>query len=388
MKKNYFLFSIAMLFLFGYAAEAQKPKKEKVSYKYLKKPLQKLDESIKTYNVVSEVVWEKEEKAKLALYEAEIVRANEDYDAEMETYNNKKTGNKIVERALLGKENGGKPIKRHVPRPYIRPILDKSYISSQVNLNGFERGTSNDLTIKIILQNAEIGAPREIASRSEPIKYHFEATIRQPISYEVIDASGNVIYTEVVNNTNAPKIVKSKEYTAGSAWDSYKRGSGWTTYLESQTTDQINRNMRQVNISLNNQFGFSEITRLAIVYNAESKKFDYKAQLTAAIKAKRAYENYLVDKENASEKFNECIEIWKKELEESNPDNKKARINGAVTQALYCNIAEAYITIGEYSKAADYLDELDLMVNGGKKKFEKRAELIRHFYKDEKKRNT
>ncbi len=367
---------------------AQKPKKEKVSYKYLKKPLQKLDLGIKNYTVVSEVVWEDEEKAKLADYEAEVIKADEDYNAEMEAYNNKKTGSKILERALLGKSDGGKPKKRIVNRPYLRPTLDKSYISSQIKLNGFERGTSNAVKVRIILQNAEIGALREISSGTDKSSYRIEATTRQPISYEVIDPSGTVIYTEVVNSTNDPKIIKSKEFSSIKELNSYRNGLGWTTHLESETTNLINKNLAHVNVSLNNQFGFSEITRLTILYNAEGKKFDYKLQLTAAIKARRAYENYLVDEADASEKFKECIEIWKKELEESKPDNKKSRINGAVTQALYCNLADAYITIGEYRKAADCLDELDLMVNGGKKKFEKRAELIRLFYRDEKKRNS
>lgn len=383
MKSKKVLLGVLALFIGVSSIQAQKAKKERVGYKYLRKPLQDLDESIKNYTVVSEVEWAAEEMAKEKAYQDDLIKADEEYEAATTAYNNKKTGSKILEAALL---NQKKPVKRVVTKPYIRPIPTATEISSQISLDGYNRGTTDNVTIKVILQQSTIGVPEQKKKvKSEVTYYYYEASVTQPISYEMIDASGNVFYTETVASTTTPRTVTSKEYKAAE-WATFKN-TGWQPYYEGQINSVTRGSLSQAKSAINNQFGFSKISRTAEVYTGAHKKHNYDSQVLAAKKAQRAYENLLGDREGSIEKLSEAIAIWVKELKDSKPNDKKARINGQITQSLYCNLTEAYITIGDYSKAEDFLDKLDIMGDGGKKKFERQAEWLRKFMKDERNRN-
>ena len=116
------------------------------------------------------------------------------------------------------------------------------------------------------------------------------------------------------------------------------------------------------------------------------KNYTYETHLLALRKAQRAYEVLFTDRNEAVAKLKEAIEIWKKELEESNPADKKSRINGEISQALIINIAGAEALIGDYESAIDHCDKIDLMADA-KRKYTKEVEDLRELVKDEKLRN-
>lgn len=58
--------------------------------------------------------------------------------------------------------------------------------------------------------------------------------------------------------------------------------------------------------------------------------------------------------EEVRAKIKPAIEIWEKMLQESNIEDKKARVDARVTREIYFNLAKAYMWIDEYARAEEY----------------------------------
>lgn len=331
-------------------------------------------------------MWEAVEKSKLYAYEEDLQDAEDEYKEAMDAFNNQNVGLKILEKKLNGKRT--EPTKRIVKKPNIKDVPDKTYLGSFIKLDGYSMGDDDAVTVKISLQETNSGTPRELTKTTvNGTTYrHYEVYLRQIVNYQMIGADGSVIYTEVVKATERTKKVSSKVCQVGPEWDKYKEEK-WDSYYNTEKEKFLKGIMKQTNDAINFRFGYSHVKRLAIVYSGVAKKFNYDNHVLASKKSQRAYENLILDKEAAVEKLTQAIGIWEKELQESNLSNKKARINSVISQALYCNMASAYISLGDYKKAEEYLDKIDIM-DGVKKKYANRAENLRDFLRDEKKRNS
>ena len=143
--------------------------------------------------------------------------------------------------------------------------------------------------------------------------------------------------------------------------------------------------MDDIDAKLNSEFGYCEITRNKDLYTGTGKKHNYDDLKLAYTNAKRGFQNLISDKESAIKYIQKAIDAWEEALKESDTDNKKARINNKITAAIYCNLVEAYVLLGDFSTAEDYLDKITLL-DSVKNKFESSAEYSRTFMEDQKKR--
>jgi hypothetical protein len=72
-----------------------------------------------------------------------------------------------------------------------------------------------------------------------------------------------------------------------------------------------------------------------------------------------------------------AIAVWEKALEESDPDDKKARINADVKAGLYLNLAEAYMWLNDFTKARTHLAKhAALNAHGFNRDYKKIDELL------------
>jgi hypothetical protein len=108
------------------------------------------------------------------------------------------------------------------------------------------------------------------------------------------------------------------------------------------------------------QFCYTKVKLGAIVLWVKPKKFDY----DELNKGKDLFPDILksynaVKKPNqeTTDKCREVIVLWKDDLEKSDPDNKKARINKSITGALNYNLGIAYFLVGEYESAYKHFVE-------------------------------
>jgi hypothetical protein len=362
---------------------AQNVDKEKVSFNYLRNPLEKLDSSLKTYKIEVEVSWSEKEKQKESDYQAELAKADEEYNAALENYNSKSFGSKLAEKALLGDT---KPVKRLVEKPSFIPQPDIPSIVSSISLDGYGQGNDDAVLIKVVYHDIYVGDPIDKETVKDEVGYRVRsAIIKQPVEYSLITPDGKVVYNEVIKSSGEDFIIKSKEIKTGDEWNKYIRDE-WDGYLRSQLMGYYKRVSLDINNSLNNKFGYSKVERTTTLFMGSGKNYAYDTHLLALRKAQRAYEVLFTDRDEAVAKLKEAVEIWEKELEESNPADKKSRINGELSQALIINIAEAETLIGDYESAIDHCDKIDLMADA-KRKYTREVEDLREFIKDEKQRN-
>lgn len=361
---------------------AQNVDKESVSFNYLRNPLEKTDTSIKNFIVEAEVPWLEKEKQKETDYQLELKNAEEEYNEALAEYNSKTVGSKLAERALLG---DSKPVKRSVNKPTIIPQPDLQSIKSAIVLDGYELGSDNAFLIKVIYHDIYVGAPTDKEStQNEVVKKVRSVTIKQPVEFSVIAPNGSVIYNETLKTSNNDFVIKSDEILSKD-WNKYVSGE-WDAFLRLKLMDYYTKLSQDVNGAINYRFGYSKINRGTTIFMGSGEKFSYETHLLALRKAQRAYEELFTERDEAIIKLKDAIEIWGKELEESNPADKKARISDEVTQALIANIIEAKTFIGDYEGAIDYCDKIDIMADV-KKKYEKKVEELRKLIKDEKQRN-
>jgi hypothetical protein len=137
---------------------------------------------------------------------------------------------------------------------------------------------------------------------------------------------------------------------------------------------------------LNNQHGYAKTNRAADLYDVTSKKLDF-SSINKAYES--AFEGLMLLYESANptrakEKLAAATALWEKELSESNIKDKKARINADVTLALLFNLAEANTWLGNFNRAEECLNKLNLMDLN--KKERGRLEEERAFFKDMKER--
>ncbi|WP_303924183.1 hypothetical protein [Draconibacterium sediminis] len=365
--------------------QAQNVDKEKISYTYLRNPIEKLDASIKKYNVEVDILWIQREQNKLAEYEMELAKAEEEYQAEMETYNNKSLGKVLAERALIGE--GKKPEKRFVKKPETLAIPELSILESKIALDGYDKGTDDAILIKVtykeIACSAPIDAPKEKNGESYKLR---KVKVQQPVEVSLITSDGNVLYTEVIKKSNYEHEILAPQGIKDSEWDKYVENT-WPAYFNSQLSAYLESLATEVNELINYKFGYSNVKRYTELYKGDGKKYSYDSHLLTLRKAQRAYEGLLTDSQESVNQLKESIAEWSEEIKEADPSDKKARINSEVQQALLINIIEAYVMTGNYNEATDICDKIELMPDA-KKKYLKDVENLRDFIKDEKLRNS
>ncbi len=361
---------------------AQNVKKTNIEYNYLRKPLEYLDKEIEKYQINIDVSWEENEKQKQENYQEELNIAEREYQIALAKYEEKSTGSKLAENILLGSE---KPTKRYVSKPTFIPLPEVNLIKSKVKLDGFSKAQEG-LRIQITYQDFYLSSPEDKIHTKDGRELH-ERTVnfKQPVSLSLITDNNETIFNEVLPYSNEMITANSRLYYSGKEWQNFLRDNG-TTFFHKDIKKHYQKLIQEINTVLNYHYGYSHILRKSQLYTGKGKKFNYDNLFSTLKKAQRALENITIERNNSVETLKECINTWEKELELIEPKNKKARINNTIGQALQLNIIEAKILIGDYKGAMEQCDLLDMNPDI-KKKYRNKAEKLREFMKDEKRRN-
>lgn len=386
MKIKSQLLSVLALFIVV-GAFSQKTDKETISYYYQRNPLVYLDPSVTNYQVEVEVTWAEEQNRKLEAYEAEKAEAEQDYQEALAKYNSRDTKSKIAEGvagALL--DVNTKPVKRHVAKPVTYPLPDSGQIVASVKLDGFKSDFDNAVSIQIVYHQIEVGQPTKSERVKDEVTYKSQKVIvKQPVEYSVISPDGEVLLNQMLAYSEKGFTVSSGDKKAGKEWNDYL-AHNWKKQLNSSIAKYHKDLAKRICDDVNYQYGYCKVKKDSRLYMGKGKKFTYESHMLALRKAQRAYESLFNERDASVEAITEAIGIWEQELEEAKPTDKKARISAEVTQALYVNIIEASILIGDYDKAMDYCDKMDIFPDA-KRKYANNAEDLRKFLKDEKSRN-
>ena len=366
---------------------SQKIAKHDVAFDYIQLPLNPLDKSIKSYTseaiieYAAEIIAE-EQKAldefdqALADYPQVVEDAKKNYDeavakyeVDMKEYKKKSLASKLVEKELLNESS--KPMKpgRFYPpsKPYLRTINHqkvfnaKRLANSYLKIDGFDKGTENAVKITVTLfgfDNLEPEVKHRVDSKynsktktsHKVTKYWHEVSYRHPINLLIETPDGEIIIDEILPQFNDYVIAKSSESTSSSR--------NMQSFIKDLENKSVQQNMKIINEYINNNYGFVRVNREIEIFGVKKhKKFNYDDYQQAFEFAATGFNLLLSEPESAAKNINSAIQLWEKAMTESDPNNRKSRINQKISVLTILNLVEAYIWTNNYSKANDVLNK-------------------------------
>jgi hypothetical protein len=396
---------------------AQNIKDETIEYRYIKLPLTPVAKTIKNYKSTIVAPFEVENQKKRDKHEADIkkaeeifqqdkanypakvkaaeeayklemadypakVKANDDqYNAELAEYNKKSLATKLLEKEVLN-ENG-KPYKKQISAPYVhtpqeptlrtvyQPVFADSYdysalASTYLALDGFEKNDENAVKIEVTINGFEytpakqVTVTKSVASTVNGVTsnknvnyYHIEFTYRHTMSVKVTTPTGTEVFYITPSELNTYKIYKSPESTTAQPLNEEQLKS---TYKEKI----LQENLTFINNLVNDKVGFKRESRKSLLYYIKTKDDIYSDLMLAYNDGTSALKNLIDDTEGSTAKLDNAIQNWTKALQESDLNNKKARIDKDVTLIIYFNLLEAYFVKRDIENAEKIINTLNM----------------------------
>ncbi|CAN5430906.1 hypothetical protein BH11BAC2_BH11BAC2_23110 [soil metagenome] len=411
MKKNLFY----LLLLLSFNTFAQDIEKINSKFEYQRLPLKPLNKDVKAYSskvimayadkmgtdkASAEKKYESEMedynkkvsladeqfKIDMAAYDIKHKEAEDQYQKELAEWKEKSTGKRLMEKTML---NETKPQPHYPSYPYknypVRPVYvnpesvktqkifnTEALASTYIKLDGYPLGKENAVNITVTMLGIEMNDPvLEMVERSEynsaskasvPVKYYsYSLSYKHPMSVRLETKSGVILdeYLEVLNSYKTAKSGTYKtQYDLEQWWSKSKDG-----YIATLAENAATGNLKYIDSLLNSNYGYTQLKRETDIRIVKDSKMNYSDFQEAYESATAGYTKLADDpaKKDALPEINKAIELWEAALKESNPADKKARIDADVTMALYFNLIEGYIWADEYDKASKLLAKMNAM---------------------------
>ena len=388
MKKTTLFFALTL----GLPILAQSVKGEQLTYTYVKLPTNPVQPKPTAYMASVVAAYEAENQRLLAQYEADKLQAEADYqrdladlpnkqkaaddkfEREMKAWDEKSTASKIIEKQVLNENN--RPVKDYVAQPYRRtiamPIMKTTYdynslASTYLFIDGLQKSAANALNYTVTLQGFEatpakiISEVKKEVSRKDGVStsidvtyYHIEFTYRHPMSFRVTNAMNQEIYAAAPAEFTEFKLYKGAATKTQPSMDV-------SAVVKSMEDKCLQENLKAINHMVNDRIGFERTNETFELYYVKSKNESHNDILDAFNTATLGFKMLATNEAQGKTELDKAIDIWKKALEESDLENKKARIDKDVTIAIYVNLLEAYFALRNTNEADFILQTLGRM---------------------------
>lgn len=363
-------------------AFAQNVKNEPLEYNYIKLPLTPLPTTIKNYQSTIFAPFEVENDKKKAAYEAELAVAEAAYQKEMQDYpaklkaaedtyalemaewEKKSLAEKVVEKQLLNENN--KPVKRLPSTPYKRsvpqPQLKTSYdypalCATYIILGGYNNSFDNSVKIDVTLNGFDYTHPKQVSevkqmtsvkngvsSSYNETYYHIEFSYRHTMSVRVTLPDGKELFFVTPQELNTYKIYKSGETKTSQVINE-------EVLVRTYEEKILQENLKLINDLVNDKIGFKRELRKTEFSYVKIKDDTYADLMLGYNVATSALKSLLDDPESAKTKLESVVKTYSIALEESELENKKARIDKEVTTMIYFNLLEVYFALANVAEA-------------------------------------
>jgi len=301
-------------------------------------------------------------------YADDVALAQYNFQLETEAFDNLNAIEKLAleeGRPKLRMPSKPGPFRAPTEHTYIAPNTSTSIIfktdvlaDTYLKLEGFVKGTENALIGTVDMEAFDAGATEQKSSTEkvynsstkqyvDKTTYSYETAVRRPTRL-TLEFNGETIYNDIFEGTG--------EYST-----TITRVSPNMFQIEKDNVSDI---LQIINTYLNEQYGFVNVPAVLTI-RAPKNKGEFDDLEKAGKLAKRGI-NPMGSSDGKAE-LTEAIQIWETVLGESDVNNKKARINGKVTQSIYQNLIEAAIYKEEFISAQDHLilfGEMDLNYKG------------------------
>lgn len=347
---------------------AQRALSEEIDYFNVRIPNNRLEESIKTYNVIVDTPYtltveelnakslvdfeaekvnyanlvlesEAEFKVRLDDHEDEVKKSQDRYDKEMADFKSLS----LIERLALT-DQGKTPVLRVPSKPtYVKPrepiykqpnlddhlIFDNEVLADGLRLSGYEKG--NEVLFLI----------------------HITKMVFQ-------DNGGQTFYSQLTNL----KVMKGADVIDEKDFDEDFRfltsSSSNTINLDRYEKNNVIKIMTNINTYINEEFGFIPIASSIKIEFPKNKNREYDALENAKIKAASAYRKLKMNassetRTRSKAELKVVREIWISELAKVDYNDKKALMNKDVAKMIFFNLMRVDISLKDKAQAEETL---------------------------------
>jgi tetratricopeptide (TPR) repeat protein len=344
---------------------------EKVSFNYVRLPMQPLPKEAKTFSGKVELTYKDEAAATKSAREQEVADLKAKAAADQDEYKKKSLGAKAFNKLVLDE---GKPKGAVIGKdPYIAKIHDTNVLAnSYIQIPGYTRQNADaDVQVTVMLNGfsmvdiAEKTKETKVkigGAETSITKFYYEISYKHPITLRVQDKAGNIIQESPIESLNEASTSLTSEHKSKEALDKYW-SENQNTILRALDEKIISANMNVVKDELASRYGFSQVPRATTVINIKDKKVSYDDYNQAFEKATTAYSKLASNekKAEAAAELEKAVELWNNALKESDVKNKKARVDAKVTAATHLNCAEAYMWLNNFEEAEKHLNKIKML---------------------------
>ncbi|CAN5467487.1 hypothetical protein BH10BAC1_BH10BAC1_00920 [soil metagenome] len=379
--------TLSLLLFVSFSAISQNIDYAKVNVEYTRLPLKPVNKDIKNYQTLILADYLGKIELQKADYQIASAKAESDYQLALKQYWSKRNQDSLIYENSLNVWFRLTPQQQAVtPRPEMpastvpmkaiatEPVLEKTFntellASTNIKLEGFSKLPEKALIIQMNLSGFEKDEAKSTTQKKQ-VKgadgktvdvtvFVYQFNYRHIIKLKIIQPDGKFLSDEAYGPSLAFSTYTSKDFPTQAELDTY-----WKTVQTSEITNTQEKivldNLKSINEMLNNNYGYVTQTRMVVIAWVNEKKLynDFKDALSDA---KNGYAVIAKKEANAQgeEYLRKAITTWETALKESNPSNKKARVDEDVTECLLMDLSEAYIWLNDFIKAQEYLTKLE-----------------------------
>ncbi|MCX6295140.1 MAG: hypothetical protein NTX97_03565 [Bacteroidetes bacterium] len=383
MKKPF----LSLLLFISITSMAQNIDYVKVSVEYTRLPLKPVNKDVKNYQPLIIADYLQKTEQQKTDYQTALSKSETDYQLGLKQYFDKRKQDSLSYENSLNVWFRLTPQQQAVtPRPLMpsspiptkvvaqEPLLEKTFntellASTYIKLEGFSKLPEKALIIQMNLSGFEKDEVKSTTQKKQ-VKGADEKTIettvfvnqfnyRHIIKLKIIQPDGKFIMDEAFGPSLSFSTYTSKDFATQAELDAYWKTAQTSEILNVQEKIVLD-NLRSINELLNTNYGYVKQIRIVPVAYVNEKKLydDFKEALN---NAKNGYALIGKKENNAQgeEFLRKAITLWETALKESNPSNRKARVDEDVTESLLMDLSEVYIWLNDFTKAQEYLTKLD-----------------------------
>lgn len=406
--KTVFLFCV--ISLLSFMARGQNVFDRSINFEYIRLPQHPLPKSVKNYQAGVVLEYEEEIAARKEAFAKAVADAERAYEYDVKNYdrNVKEAGKRYAQDMAAWKINqrtnptAPEPVLILPPKPekilpvddyYYPKVQNQDYLSATyINLDGYTKSPENSLLIKVMLRGFQYSEPElrisEVSKTKDGVtykekEYYYEISYKYPMGLKIEVPGAGIKCNEYFEELNRYSTFRSNKYKSDTLLLAAFNKFDILKDLEEKV---LVNNMRYINEYMNNNFGYSKVSAREDIFLVTEKKHSYPdfKQAFEAVALGFGQLSADVNRTVAAQNLNAGVGLWESALKESQPKNKKARVNENVTTAALFNIALVSIYANEFGKAEIYLNKI--FASDASKKEQRRVEQIKSFMKAQKQR--
>lgn len=198
--------------------------------------------------------------------------------------------------------------------------------------------------------------------------YSYRIQFRYPMRLRILQGD-QVIEDTYIRNSNDYDYATTQVFASKDALYKYWQEGG-NKFKSDVRNNHLEANRNAIKAHVVDQYGYVKShMREEINFVKEKKGADEYPKMTSALEimqtaiSKKA-EGDVYPSEAYVSDINKAMALWKEELAESDPENRKARVNKKVTEGLLKNLVVACYFSYQFSEADQYLTRLEQMKEG------------------------